>query len=202
MRNFDLLGLLGLIGLAGTLSCDGEAPATGACGEAECAEICATAAAPTGDVITLSAFEAEILGPTLEELRAGIRPFDEQGLGICRKGKGRDCGEFLGTDPGELPPGEHMLFAALSVPDVGEEGTWTVDLVVECDTDAAAGISSRDRVTSYDVRFGGKGRPYRLAPLVNISSPGDAPKACSWVMTFKGPTGETTHEGGWSVPGA
>ena len=204
MRKRHLVGSLGLIGLAGTFSCQGATSPTAACGEAECAEICAQAAAPASkeEAITLSAFEAEILGPALEDLRAGIRPFDEQGLGVCRKGKGRDCGEFMGTDPGELPPGEYMLFAALAVPDVGEKGTWTVDLVVECETEGAGGSTPSDRATSYDVRYGGKARPYRLAPLFSITSPGDHPKACTWVMTFKGPSGEATHEGAWSVPGA
>ena len=201
MKSSSLLPLA--LGLLSACAGGGEAPV---CGQAECAAVC-PGATPThsegGTTLSLSPFEAEVLGPQLDDLRAGVRPFDERSVGVCVKGSGRECGEVLGSQAGELAPGEYMLFGAFAVPNGGEEGTWTVTLKLDCEaTDASGDVSSRSREKSYDVKYSGPDRAYRLAPLDTITSPAPKAETCTWSMALGGPTAQQTLTGGWSVPAA
>ena len=56
---------------------------------------------------SLSEKERTLLKPYLDDIREGIRPFNEKGIGIC-KGLDRTCPEFLGTEVGDLPEGEYQ----------------------------------------------------------------------------------------------
>ena len=80
----------------------------------------------------ITGFEEELLGPVVEDIRGGVRPFGDEGIGICQ-GK-RTCDEYLGTDVGELPEGEFIVKAELRVPNAGELGTWKVTFDTECTT--------------------------------------------------------------------
>ncbi|MFK7928338.1 MAG: hypothetical protein AB8H79_09115, partial [Myxococcota bacterium] len=83
--------------------------------------------------MALTAFEQNMLSGLVEDVRAGVRPFDEQSLGICPKGENpRKCDEMLGATPGELPEGEYILYGSFRVPNAGDRGSWKVKLTVEC----------------------------------------------------------------------
>ncbi len=189
----------------------GTGPAEVECGPAECAPICeglAEAApppppAPEPTGVVLADHEAELLAPLLEDVRAGVRPFDDQGVGICRGS--RECEVFLGQDAGELPPGTFMLQAELRVPRHGED--WSIEVATECetvrvtDTDESRTTSSSSR--SYDVRYAGEQRGYRLRPLRTITSPSPGgAQHCTWTLTAPHPGGDQVLTGSWSVPAA
>jgi hypothetical protein len=150
----------------------------------------------------MTAFEKQLVGPLMDDLRAGVRPFDEQGIGIC-KGAGKECGTYLGTDVGELPAGEYSLQARLKVPDIGEKGTWTVKLLTQCETVSDDG-SVREGTPyerSYDVIYAGADKGYTLAPLYKITSPaGSKAKRCTYTITAPHPDGDKVYDGSWSVP--
>lgn len=178
-----------------------EAPAPEAAPEAA-----STAPAPAG-AATLTAFEQEKLGPVIEDLRAGVRPFSEGSVGIC-KGSGPECEERLGLSPGELPPGEYHLNAELAVPRIGEKGDWTVDLLVECTSTVTLGNGEKKQTTSkpssrsHTVTYAGTERGYRLAPLWKITSPskGQGSKDCRYKLTAPHPDGDKVISGSWMVP--
>ncbi len=188
-------------------SCGGEAAPT----KESCAAICADGsgaepgtpveAPPAG--ASLSGFEDELFKPLLADVRSGVRPFTDQGIGIC-KGE-RACDEWVGTDVGELPPGKYIVKAELRVPDVGEPGTWKVTFDTECTTTKTTsnGESSSTSNSSrgYDVRYAGADRGYRLMPLRTIESPSKGGKrACTWKITAPHPDGDKVYTGSWSTP--
>ncbi|MCA9568351.1 MAG: hypothetical protein KC656_10930 [Myxococcales bacterium] len=192
----------------------------GECGAAECADICAKTApaAPKPDAAPapaakpapaaggggLSSFEQEFVGPILEDVRAGIRPWDAEGVGIC-KGE-RECDSFLGLTPGELAPGTHMVKAELAVPNVGEKGMWKVQFNVDCTTTKVSGNSTSTTTNNYNkeytVFYAGKEKGYRLMPLYKIDSPSKyGARECTYKITAPHPDGPgQTWEGSWKVP--
>lgn len=188
-----------------------QAPAE--CGPAECASVCGDAhadptAAPAPSTSAkadagLTEMEQAIVGPILEDIRGGIRPWDDQSVGIC-KGK-KDCDEFLGLEPAELPPGDYMLQAVLRVPKVGEKGTWQVTLDTECtttrDSENGSSTSTNNYSKTYDVNYINEERGYRLAPLRTIESPSTSGrKECVYKLTYSHPSGPQVTEGKWIVP--
>lgn len=199
---------LAALGLAGCAE-----PAT--CGPAECADVCAQAAAAPEPVAAptpapeapalpagLTAFEQELVGPLLEELRAGVRPRGDEGLGVCR-GTSKDCAAFLGRSPGELPAGEYSLQARLTVPDIGPKGTWQVALRTACTTTGSDGEAREGKPyeRTFDVIHAGPDRGYTLAPLYKITSPGaHGAQSCTYTLTAPHPDGDQVYEGSWSVP--
>ena len=88
--------------------------------------------------VALEPWEEELLGPVLDELRAGIVLHGDEPFGVCRGASG--CDEFLGQDVGDLPEGDFLLRAELKAPAVGEG--WTVDFRVDCTTTTGATRSS------------------------------------------------------------
>ena len=188
--------------------CGGEAKE---CGAAECADLCAAAsdvvpdAPPPPAGLTLSAFEQDLLDPLVKDLREGVRPFNAEGIGIC-KGT-QDCDEYLGMEALDLAPGKYMIRAELAVPDVGEKGTWKVDFSTVCETikDSPDGESrtSNEYNRSYDVVHSRADRGYKLQPLRTIESPSKYGKReCTWKLVAPHPDGDKVYEGSWSVPGA
>lgn len=193
------------------------------CGVTECADVCAKSTpaaipAPPAAAVeapasapasggSLSSFEAELVGPLLEDLRAGVRPYTDEGIGIC-KGSGKDCSKFLGLSPGELGPGSHMVRAELSVPKGGERGTWKVQFDVECTTTKNTANGSSTNTSnynkSYDVVYAGKDRGFRLQPLYKIDSPNPGgARDCKYKLTAPHPDKEpTVWSGSWMVPAA
>jgi len=183
--------------------------------EASCAKICADqqASASTPESggsadLVLSAFEEELLATTVQDIRKGVRPFDENSLGICPKGENsRRCDEMLGMNPGELPEGEYILYGSFKVPNVGERGTWKVKNVVECEVtrtlpDGTTRTDTRDPwEREYEVTYAGEERGYTLSPLRRISSPGkNGAETCTFKIIATHPDGPKVYEGGWSVP--
>ncbi|HHO54444.1 MAG TPA: hypothetical protein ENK18_27130 [Deltaproteobacteria bacterium] len=169
-------------------------PKTVECGPAACAEICATAQDP--GLAGATAFEASLLEPLLDDVRAGIQPWSEEGIGLCRGS--RTCEAYLGADAGELAPGAYVIRAELRVPDVGERGTWSVIFATEC----TSGGGEPERYTrTYEVIAPGGDRPYRLGALRRITSPSDAgPTSCTWSLTAPHPDGDKRYQGSWSTP--
>jgi len=188
------------------------------CGPAECADVCAREAAkpapapavkpaaPQDAFGGLSPFEKDLLSAYVEDVKKGVRPFDAEGFGVC-KGKGRDCGGFLGADAGELPPGEYMIQARLTVPQLGDKDTWKVVFATSCETirvgaDGKEARKKHDHEREYAVSYPGPEHPYRLAPLQVIQSPAKGGrKECTYTLTAKRPDGDTVYKGSYSVPG-
>lgn len=187
------------------------------CGPEECAAVCepsltevAPQTAPTegkagkqdhaGGAQKMTPFEHQLLDEVLRDVRAGIRPWDEQGVGVCA-GK-KECSTFLGADAGELPKGDYMVKAELRVPKIGEKGTWKVDFHTECRIDHGSSepeVRTYDR--SYDVWYAGPDRGYRLMPLRTFESPSKGgAQNCTYTLTAKHPDGDQVYTGSWSTP--
>ena len=82
---------------------------------------------------TLSSAEEALLKSSIEDLREGIRPFDEKSVGIC-VGTGRECVEYKGKDAQNLPEGDYILFARLTAPKITPEEKWKVEFSKDCET--------------------------------------------------------------------
>jgi hypothetical protein len=168
----------------------------------------AAAPAPTpaaaGEGLQLSAFERSLIEPLLEDVRKGVRPIDEQGLGVCST-TGKDCVEFLGAAPGELPAGKYLVKAELAVPRLGDKGTWTVAFEVKCTTTTTTGSTTNTSTNTFnrtfEVNHSTQERGYRLMPLASIESPNKGgARSCAYSITTSHPDGGKVYSGGWSVP--
>ena len=162
------------------------------------------APAAAGEGLQVSAFERSQLEPLLEDLRKGVRPIDDQGLGVCST-TGKDCVEFLGAAPGELPAGKYLVKAELAVPRLGEKGTWTVVFEVKCTTTTTTGSTTNTSTNTYsrtfEVNYSNQERGYRLMPLASIDSPSKgSARSCAYTITTSHPDGGKVYSGGWSVP--
>jgi hypothetical protein len=189
MRTFILVATAGAL-----IACKGG----GAAGTTDCST--SSQGSPAG----LTSFEQGLVGPLLSDVRAGVQPYNEQGIGIC-KGQGRDCTEFLGASVEELPPGEYMMRAELKVPRVGEKGTWRVKFEAQCTTTRRTerGETTSTSTTSkeYDLQYAGTERGSRLSPLFTIRSPDSSgEKHCNYKLTSLHPDKPSEWTGSWSVP--
>lgn len=178
------------------LACTGQAPT-----DCPTCPTCPDAAAgTTGTATQLAPWEAEILAPALDELRAGVSTAGEQPFGVC-EGK-RDCDRYLDASPGLLDPGSYFVRAELKVPSVGEG--WKASFAVTCTSSDARGNTSEQKHDKiYDIKYTGKDRTYRLQPLWKIQSPhpGGA-RSCDYSLTPIRPDGETgeTWTGHYETP--
>lgn len=190
------------------VGCGGPAPSPETCKEF-CADDGAQAPepaqpAPAEDAAKLTSFEKELLDPVLEDIRAGVRPFQEGSVTIC-EGGGKDCEKPLGLTPGELPEGEYHLQAELAVPKTGEKGTWKVQFHLECtrtsQTANGSSTSTSNQDREYTVFYAGADRGYRLSPLWKITSPGrGGEEDCKFKLTAPHPDGDKVISGSWMVP--
>ncbi len=144
------------------LSCASPAPV-------DCPECpaCAEAEATPPSTGALEPWHQELLQPSIDDLNEGVRPWDEQGLGVCMGD--RECDAFVGLDAGELTVGDHIVKAELAVPQLGEG--WQVRFEVACTVTLPTGSTKpveHDKV--YDVTYTGPKRGYRLMPLWRIQS--------------------------------
>jgi len=185
----------------------GGSSAPGECGVAECAEVCAEGTpAGGGSGPGLSEFEKGIVDPILADVREGVRPWSDQGIGICR-GK-RECDEFLGASvEGDLPAGEYLLMADLRVPRTGDAHAWTIEVTTNCETikvtDKGETRSTSTNTRSYDVRYAGEDRGYRLMPLRTITSPSEGgARSCKYTIKAPHPDGPKEYTGSWATPDA
>ena len=137
--------------------------------------------------VALEPWEEELLGPVLDELRAGIVLHGDEPFGVCRGASG--CDEFLGQDVGDLPEGDFLLRAELKAPAVGEG--WTVDFRVDCTTTRKNGEPAQhDHDRSYEVKYTGAAHGYRLQPLWKIQSPHPSgARDCTYSLTPRRPDG-------------
>lgn len=180
------------------------------CGQAECSALIeaavaeAQAANPAGP--TFTEFEGSLLTPLIDDIRAGVRPFSDESVGVCQ-GE-RTCDVFLGTDAGELEEGNYIVMAELRVPNVGEPGTWTIDFSTSCeitrtDANGNTSTSTAESSRSYDVRYAGTERGYRLMPLRTIESPtSGGSRSCTYTITAPHPDGDKVYMGSWTTPQA
>ena len=132
--------------------------------------------------------EAKLLAPYLDDLRQGIRQFGDKGFGVCQ-GK-RDCETFLGTEPPPLGPGDYLIRAELTVPELGEG--WKVKFNIACDLTTIEGKTThQDHEKVYDVRHvRTPDMGYRLQPLWMIQSPHpNGSRSCSFSLTPIRPDG-------------
>lgn len=137
----------------------------------------------------LEAGEAAILAPYLADLRQGIRPYGEQGFGVCQ-GK-RTCEQFLGAEPPPLAPGDYLVRAELSVPELGEG--WKVRFDINCELTTTEGrTTTQNHEKVYDVRHVRTANMgYRLQPLWMIQSPHpNGARACTFSLTPIRPDGQ------------
>ena len=179
------------------------------CGEAECASFVEAALADAASAeaeqpgTVLTGFEETLLAPLVEDIREGVRPFSDESVGIC--GGERSCDEYLGTDVGELGEGKYIVMAELRVPNAGDTGTWTVEFATDCtitrtNADGGTSTSNTDSSRSYDVRYAGTERGYRLMPLRTISSPTTGgSRECTYTLTAPHPDGDKVYSGSWST---
>lgn len=195
-----------------TMTACGSAPPTAE----SCASICAGARtqAPAEETdkseepnrtSAMSDFEAGLLNPILEDIRAGVRPFHDEGIGLC-KGK-ESCDGYLGMTADLAEPGDYILQAELRVPRTGERGTWKVRVDFECTyvrtTEAGENSSTQNSTREYEVAYAGEKRGYRLVPLRKIKSPHDrSSESCSWKIIAPHPDGDKVYEGSWTAPAA
>lgn len=177
------------------------------CPEAGDAATPAAPAAPKA-VSGLTAFEQELLNEKISDIRAGVRPFADDSVGICKVDPSdpKACAEYLGREVSELPPGKYILRAEMRVPNAGEAGTWKVKFDTECTTtrvtSSGENTSTSTNSRDYDVRYAGEERGYRMT-LYNIESPNQGgARTCDWKLIGVHPDGDKVIEGTWSVPGA
>ncbi len=166
------------------LACTNQAPTD--C--PECPTCPEQAAAPAGGATALADWEADLLAPAIEELRQGLQTWGDQPFGVC-EGK-RDCDTYLGDKPGLLKPGSFFVRAELKAPSVGEG--WKASFSVACtSTDARGNTSEQNHDKTYDIKYTGKERAYRLQPLWKVQSPhpGGA-RTCDYSLTPIRPDGE------------
>jgi len=159
---------------------------------------------------TLTEFESEVLGDLLANVKEGVRPYTETSLGICPKhsdeSKKRECEVAPERSPGELAPGEYILYSEWTVPNVGEKGTWKLKLETECVTrhvskDGQETTSNRSSTKDYEVVYAGRERGYRLSPLRRITSPNSYGRVeCTYKITNPHGDGDKVYEGSWIVP--
>lgn len=195
-----------------SVGCAKSGPQDLTCGEKECAQICADTLqaadkpkASEKTALALTAFEEKMLSTVITDLRAGVHPFNKEGLGLC-EGQGKACEKFLGMKAGTLPPGKYMVRAELAVPNIGPKGSWSIEFKTECVTtqttpsgDVKENRSSRSR--SFNVAYAGQSRGYRLSPLYTISSPNkDGEQTCKYQIIAPHPDGDKVYEGSWTVP--
>jgi hypothetical protein len=161
------------------------------------------AAAPSAEGGTMTDFERDLLSPLLTDVREGVRPFHDEGIGLCQ---GKDkCDSYIGMSGGELAPGDYILQAELRVPRTGDKGTWKVRVDYDCDyvrtTDNGEDTSSKTSSREYDVVYAGDTRGYRLVPLRKITSPHErSSETCKWTITAPHPDGDKVYEGSWTAP--
>jgi len=150
----------------------------------------------------LSSFEEQVVGPVLEDLRAGVRPFADGTLGVCQSADGKTCDGPV--DGEELPPGDYLFYAELRVPKQAPEEGWTVNFSTECTntrvTENGESSSSHSSNKEYKVSYTGEERGYRLR-LRTLKSPREGGRQeCSWVLSSPHPDGDKVYEGQWIVP--
>lgn len=181
----------------------------GSVDEAACADICAKGKAggapSSAGSGSLSSYEAGLLNPLLEDIRGGVRPFNDEGIGICEGEK--ECARYLGREAADLAPGKYFLKGEFRVPNIGEAGTWKIRFDTDCTVvrKTASGESTTNRNSSreYDVRYAGTDRGYRIMPLRAIESPSKGgAESCKWKITAPHPDGDKVYEGSWSTPAA
>lgn len=137
--------------------------------------------------LTLQQWESTLLTPYLEDIRKGVRLFGDQGFGIC--GGTKECDNFLGREAENLPQGDYFVKGEFAVPQVGQG--WTVKFKVNCTlTDDKGNTTTQDHDRSYDVKYAGKERAYRIQPLWRIQSPHpNGARACTYSLTPVRPDG-------------
>ena len=159
--------------------------------------------------------EQILLKDHIEDIRKGIRPFDDlpdQSLGICKAGPKHQkfgyitCEEFIGKDARDLPEGNYILYSHFSVPEIEPNNQgWQIEFKRECKTTKTSkngqSVTTDTYSKSYNLKnYGGKGN--HVSPLSTITSPGEyGAKECDWTITLFNTNEKKEISGFWSVPG-
>jgi len=170
------------------------------CGPVECAPFLNTPEVAAGP---LEPWEQALVGPLLADARQGIRAWDAESIGICRGA--RACDAYVGTEVGELPPGDYILRAELRVPELGPPATWKVSFRSSCEitTRTKTGeMRKKTETVSLDqtVRYAGPSEGWRIEPLQRITSPNAGAAVCIWALDASQPSGPRSWSGSWSTP--
>ncbi len=155
----------------------------------------------THNVLTDSEYAA--FEEALADMRAGVRPWAEDSVGICEGSKG--CQRFIGTSAEMLPPGNYVLWARLRAPKVGNEGDWKFTFRHICALlDPRTGELHRNDeiiVTEYGVRYEGENKAAIISPMARIRSPdSEFHRSCAWSVEFMNPIGLDKIEGSYEIP--
>lgn len=143
--------------------------------------------------------EFALLKDDLEDLRAGVRPFDATAIGVCALDD-KSCGRFIGLDAPDLPPGEYLLAAELRAPRLGPSEGWPVSVATECTFTGPSGSRTTSDQKTYTVRYAGEERGYRLRlRTIRSPNPGGA-GACTYTLSVVG--SGAAWSGSWSMPAA
>lgn len=158
-------------------------------------------AATVPDERVLSADEFEILREDLVDLRAGVRPFSDESMGICTKAD-KTCGTYLGVAPETLATGDYLLWAELRAPRLGSAEGWPVSLDTTCTIETQAGSRTSEQSRTYTVKHAGEERGFRLR-LREFSSPGKGGATrCEWTLRSVREGDRVVGQGVWTLPAA
>ncbi len=169
-----------------------------ACGKAADCPDCPDCPEPTGPQV--EAWEAALIQPSLDSIRAGVQPWSDESWGLCTGIQ--KCEQYLGRDAEALPEGDHVLFVELKVPEIGDG--WKMKFHWSCDTHNIHGRTTfQEHEKEYTVRYSGPNRGFRLLPLWRIKSPhAQGARDCDYQMTAIRPDGTEgeTWGGSYKTP--
>jgi len=164
---------------------------------------------PTAGPATLTDAEANLLWPSLSELRQGVRPFSDQSVGICRCNGpcGKTCDEFIGLDVENPPPGRYQVRAALHTPRHMPDTMKTVDFAHTCTKlrKRKHGEQKTESSGSKPIRIrrGKKAHGFRISRSLEFVSPSKLDELkCDWSYTIHNLDGDKTIKGSYRVTNA
>lgn len=199
-----------LLPLLVLLSCDVQPRP---CGAEDCAKDCdlllpggrLRERAPSqtdGPSPELTAAEYAAFEDALLDIRAGIRPWSDDSVGVCVGANG--CVESLGPNPGVLPPGSYVVSADLRAPKAKGE-FWRFVFRQRCaathPTDPDAERELIDIEQEHPVAWVSETRPASFGALATITSPHpDKHLDCAWHLELHNPLKVELIEGTYEVP--
>ena len=156
---------------------------------------------------TLSDAEYELLEPYLTDIRAGLREYQPNSIGIC-KGKSKDCEEFVGLDAGTLPEGTFSIRGEFQAPKLKKGAGWTARVEVNCTITKKTKNSESSTDKTYSKSWDdithvseSRGHGYRLSPIYTITSPSvRGTEECQYTITAENLDGPTEWKGSYKVP--
>ena len=160
---------------------------------------------PTGPLV-LSPAEMDAFGDSLQDLRAGVRPFDDKSVGICRCNGpcGKACDEYIGLVADKPPAGDYQVRAALHTPRLMPDSMLQIGFEHECTVTIEGKNGSRTSTDTYNRTFqigkSNRKHGYRLTRTKTFKSPRTKGRRhCTWRYRLPGVGGEKTIEGSYTL---